>query len=119
MNINDVKQLKQHYQTNLIDKISTLLSISRDNVMADWSLDTTVINVSVSNQNTITNFTFEYKDNNFLIHSSAYKVVAQGSVPIGIIAESTTIELETIHQIFDIIVDVLSENNEGGESNVK
>ena len=52
--------------------------------------------------------TVEYDGTNFVIHSSAYQVVTKNNIPIGVVANFATISLNTIHTIFDIVVEVIN-----------
>lgn len=109
MNVNDVKQLKEHYESQLQTKLSALLGLQVESIYADWSLEKTVITIETNNQNILANYVFEYDGTNFVIHSSAYQVVANNNnAPIGIVASTATISLNTIHAIFDIVVEVIN-----------
>ena len=109
MNVNDVKQLKEYYETQLQTKLSALLGLQPESIYADWSLERTVITIETINQNILANYIFEYDGANFMIRSSAYQVVANNSNrTIGIVASTATINLNTIHAIFDIVVEVIN-----------
>lgn len=108
MNINDVKELKQKYQQELVERVAGLLGLSAESVMADWSLERTMVSVKLVNNNTITNFVFDWDGAEFVIHTSSYQLAMQGDLPIGITASSAAISLNTIHAIFDAVVDVLN-----------
>jgi hypothetical protein len=108
MNVNDVKQLKEHYESQLQTKLSALLGLQVESIYADWSLEKTVITIETNNQNILANYVFEYDGTNFIIHSSAYRIVAKNNAPIGIVASTATISLNTIHAIFDIVVEVIN-----------
>lgn len=108
MNINDVKQLKTYYETELKNRISKLLGLNSEAITTDWTLERTIISVSVSQQNTITNFSFEYNGTDSIIRTTSYQAVAQNNIIVGIIAGGATISLNTIHAIFDTVVEVLN-----------
>lgn len=108
MNINDVKQLKTYYETELKNRIAKLLGLNSETITTDWTLERTIISVSASQQNTITNFSFEYNGTDFIIRTTSYQAVAQNNIIVGIIAGSATISLNTIHAIFDTVVEVLN-----------
>lgn len=108
MNVNDVKQLKQHYETQLQSKLAQLLSLQPQSINVDWSLEKTVVAVATSQQNTFVDFVFEYDGTEFTIHSSAYQVATRNNMPIGVVVNTATINLNTIHAIFDTIVEVIS-----------
>lgn len=109
MNINDVKQLKQYYESQLQTKVASLLGLAAEAIKAEWSLEQTILTVSANQQNNIiTTFVFEYNGVDFIIHTSSYQIIVQDNMPSGIIAGNATIGLNTIHAIFDIVVDVLN-----------
>jgi restriction endonuclease len=108
MNVNDVKQLKQHYETQLQTKLSALLGLQAESIHAEWSLEKTIITIKTNNQNTLVDYIFEYDGTNFVIRSSAYQVVAKNNVLIGVVASVATIDLNTIHAIFDTVVEVIN-----------
>lgn len=108
MNINDVKQLKETYEEQLKTRISGLIGLPVEAISADWSLEKTVLKIDVNQQNTITTFAFEYDGTDFVLHTSSYQMVAQNDILIGVIASVATISLNTIHAIFDTVVDVLN-----------
>lgn len=108
MNINDVKELKATYEEQLKTRISGLIGLPVEAISADWSLEKTILRIDVNQQNTITTFAFEYDGEDFVLHTSSYQMVAQNDALIGIIASVATISLNTIHAIFDTVVDVLN-----------
>ena len=108
MNINDVKELKKHYEDSLKTRISALIGIPVEAIFVDWSLEKTILKVNANQQDTYTMFVFEYDGTDFVIHTSSYQVVTQNNMPIGVVASTATISLNTIHAIFDTIIEVLN-----------
>ena len=107
MNSNDVKQLKLHYETQLQEKLSKTLNLRPEAINANWTLNSTVVSIVINQATVLTNFVFEYVDDNLIIHTSSYEIMSYNGVPKGIVANSATIGLNTIHDIFDIIKEVL------------
>lgn len=120
MNINDVKDLKQYYEKTIVTELAKAIGINEDMVTANWTLENTTVNIMLNQENTITSFTFDYDGTEFIIHTSAYSIIANQNVPIGIVNESATISLNTIQLIFDTIVDTLTKsiNEDKGDSDV-
>lgn len=116
MNVNDVKQLKQHYETQLQSKLANLLTLQPQSIKVDWTLEKTVVTITTSQQNTFVDFIFEYDSTEFTIHSSSYQVATRNNMPVGIIANTATINLNTIHAIFDTIIEVISSSINEDES---
>ena len=112
MNVNDVKELKRKYETSLITNIAKILSLSTDAITAEWSLERTIVNVQLNKQNIVTNFVFDWDGTEFIMHNSSYQIVTQGKMPIGVVANSAAISLNTIHAIFDTIIDVLNSSTD-------
>ena len=108
MNINDVKELKTHYETALVERMAKVLNISADAIRADWSLERTIITVNVVNQSNITTFAFEYNGTELFVHSACRQVMEQNGAVMGIAIGTATITLNTIHAIFDTIIEVLN-----------
>lgn len=108
MNVNDVKQLKEYYEAQLQTKLSELLSLTKESVDVNWSLEKTTIAIGMSSNNMVTNYFFEYDGTNFIIHSSAHQIIIKNNIPVGIITSTATIDLNTIHAIFDTVVEVIN-----------
>ena len=113
MNINDVKELKQYYESQLQTKVASLLGLAAEAIKVQWSLEQTILTVTINQQNNvITTFVFEYNGVDFIIHTSSYQMIAQDSVPNGIIVGRATISLNTIHAIFDTFIEVLNDSTD-------
>ena len=108
MNINDIKQMKEHYELAIKNTIAEVLKIQDNAISVDWTLEQTIVNLTVYGQNNITHFVFKYSENDFVITTMSYQPVMENEMVLGIVAGTATINLITIETIRDIIADVLN-----------
>lgn len=110
MNINDVKDLKQYYEQTLATALIKLLGLNKeeDTISVNWTLERTNIKITTVSNNTVTIFDFNYDGTDFIISHSSRQVIMNGQVVSGVIAATSSISLNVIHSIFDVVVSVLN-----------
>lgn len=119
MNINDIKQMKDHYELTIKNTIAEVLNIQDTAISVDWTLEQTTVSLMLYSQNNITHFIFKYSEKDFVITTMSYQPVMENEMVLGIVANTATINLATIETIRDIIRDILNqginEDNSEGE----
>ena len=108
MNVNDVKQLKQHYENLLIERTAEIFKIDKKQVNANWDLQQTDVMISLSANNKISRYIFTYSDSNFIITAGSHQIITEQNIPVGVIAATSTIDLTSIEAIRDIIVETIN-----------
>lgn len=109
MNINDIKQMKDHYELAIKNAIAEALNIQDNAISVDWTLEQTTVNLMLYGQNNITRFVFKYSEKDFVITTMSYQPVVENEMVLGIVAGTATINLATIEAIRNIIDNVLNE----------
>ena len=109
MNAHDVIELKKAYEEAIVEQIATTLKVPQQQVAANWSLEQTIVDLRLfDNNNNITNFHFQYTDDNFIISTSSYQAVVSGEMVVGIVASTATVNLYTLEAIRTIISKVVN-----------
>jgi hypothetical protein len=109
MNAQDVKELKKTYEEAIVEQIATALKVQPQQITANWSLEQTTVDLRLfDNNNNITNFQFQYTDDNFVISTSSYQAVLSGEMVVGIVAGTATVNLYTLEAIRTIINGVVN-----------
>ena len=103
MNAQDVKELKKAYEETIVKQITAALKVQEQQVAANWSLEKTTVDLKLFDNNNITNFHFQYTDDNFIISTSSYQPVLSGEMVVGIIAGTATVNLYTLEVVRTII----------------
>ena len=109
MNKELMLEMKKAYESKLSTELASSLGMNAKNVVADWSLDQTVINITQID-NTATNiYTLTAKDNNILLTMLGYKIhkAANGAV-IAYEAMPMSIDISTLGALNSIITNVLN-----------
>ena len=109
MNINDIKQMKDHYELAVKNAIAEVLNIQDNAISVDWSLEQTIVNLMLYGQDNITRFVFKYSEKDFVIKTMSYQPVVENEMVLGIVAGTAIINLATIETIRNIIDNVLNE----------
>ena len=108
MNAQDVKELKKSYEEAIVKQIATALKVQEQQVTANWSLEKTIVDLRLFDNNNITSFHFQYTDDNFVISTTSYQAVLSGEMVVGIIAGTATVNLYTLEVIRAIINKVIN-----------
>ena len=109
MNKEQVLEMKKAYESKLSTELASALGMDAKNVVADWSLDQTVINITQAD-NTVTNiYTLTAKDNNVLLTMLGYKIhkAANGAI-IAYEATPMSIDMSTLGALNDIVTNILN-----------
>ena len=108
MNKELILEMKKAYESKLSAELASALGMDTKNVVADWSLDQTVINITQVD-NTATNiYTLTAKDNNILLTMLGYKIhkAANGAI-IAYEATPMSIDIATLGALNSIVMNIL------------
>lgn len=109
MNKELILEMKKAYESKLSAELASALGMDTKNVVADWSLDQTVINITQVD-NTATNiYTLTAKDNNILLTMLGYKIhkSANGAI-IAYEAMPMSIDMATFGALNSIVMNILN-----------
>ena len=109
MNKELMLEMKKAYENKLSTELASALGMDVKNVVADWSLDQTVINITQAD-NTATNiYTLTAKDNNISLTMLGYKIhkSANGTI-IAYEATPMSIDLTTLDALNGIVTNILN-----------
>jgi hypothetical protein len=109
MNKELILEMKKAYESKLSTELASALGMDTKNVVADWSLDQTVINITQVD-NTATNiYTLTAKDNNILLTMLGYKThkSANGAI-IAYEATPMSIDIATFGALNSIVMNILN-----------
>lgn len=109
MNKELILEMKKAYESKLSAELSSALGIDAKNVVADWSLDQTVINITQSDDTTTNIYTLTAKDNNVLLTMLGYKIhrATNGAI-IAYEAMPMSIDVSTLGALNSIIMSILN-----------
>ena len=109
MNKELILEMKKAYENKLSTELASALGMDTKNVVADWSLDQTVINITQAD-NTATNiYTLTAKDNSILLTMLGYKIhkAANGAI-IAYEATPMSIDIATFGALNSIVMSILN-----------
>ena len=109
MNKELILEMKKAYENKLSTELASALGMDTKNVVADWSLDQTVINITQAD-NTATNiYTLTAKDNSILLTMLGYKIhkAANGAI-IAYEATPMSIDIATFGAHNSIVMSILN-----------
>jgi hypothetical protein len=109
MNQETVQQLKNYYETRLIDELSTLLNYDKTCFSALWQLDKTEVHIVVQNKEVLSTFHLTY-DNTLTIAMKGQRILLAGQTIVGLEVLNSSIDLNTFNQINNIFATVLNES---------
>ena len=109
MNKEQILEMKKAYESKLSTELASALGMDTKNIVADWSLDQTVISITQADD-TVTNiYTLTAKDNNVLLTMLGYKIhkAANGAI-IAYEATPMSIDIATLGALNSIVMTVLN-----------
>ena len=108
MNLQNLKELKQYYETQLIDTLSSVLKADRANFAAEWSINRAVVYFTMVDGNMISNYQFIYTDT-LIISAQTHEMIMNGTKQVhGIISTPTIIDMPTMNIINNIFETILN-----------
>lgn len=109
MNKELILEMKKAYESKLSTELASALGMDARNVVADWSLDQTVINITQASDTTTNIYTLTAKDNNISLTMLGYKV-HRGTNGAIIAYEATpmSIDLATFNALNSIVMNILN-----------
>lgn len=109
MNKEQVLEMKKAYESKLSTELASALGMDAKNVVADWSLDQTVINITQADNTSTNIYTLTARDNNVLLTMLGYKIhkAANGAI-IAYEATPMSIDMSTLGALNDIVTNILN-----------
>lgn len=109
MNKEQILETKKAYESKLSTELASALGMDTKNIVVDWSLDQTVINITQTDDTTTNVYTLTAKDNNVLLTMLGYKIhkSANGAI-IAYEAMPMSIDMATLGGLNGIIMTVLN-----------
>ena len=74
MNKEQILEMKKAYESKLSTELASALGMDTKNIVADWSLDQTVISITQADDTATNIYTLTAKDNNVLLTMLGYKI---------------------------------------------
>lgn len=109
MNKEQILEMKKAYESKLSAELASALGMDAKNVVADWSLDQTVINITQISDTATNIYTLTAKDNAVLLTMLGYKIhhAANGAI-IAYEATPMSIDLSTLGALNSIVMNILN-----------
>lgn len=109
MNKEQILETKKAYESKLSTELASALGIDAKNIVADWSLDQTVINITQADDTATNVYTLTAKDNNVLLTMLGYKIhkSANGAI-IAYEAMPMSIDMATFGALNNIVMNTLN-----------
>ena len=109
MNKEQMLEMKKAYENKLSTELASALGMDTKNIVAEWSLDQTVINITQTDNNTTSIHTLTVKDNNILLTMFGYRI-HQGASGAIIAYEATpmSIDISTLGALNSIVMNILN-----------
>jgi hypothetical protein len=109
MNKELILEMKKAYESKLSTELASVLGMDAKNVVADWSLDQTVINITQASDTATNIYTLTAKDNNISLTMLGYKIHrgANGAI-IAYEATPMSIDLSTLGALNSIVMNILN-----------
>ena len=109
MNKEQMLEIKKAYENKLSTELASVLGMDAKNVVADWSLDQTVINITQADNTTANIYTLTANDNSMSLTMFGYKIhkAANGAI-IAYEAIPMTIDISTFGALNSIVMSILN-----------
>ena len=109
MNKEQILEMKKAYESKLSTELASALGMDAKNIVADWSLDQTVISITQADDTATNIYTLTAKDNNVLLTMLGYKIhkSANGAI-IAYEAMPMSIDMATFGALNSIVMSVLN-----------
>lgn len=109
MNKELILEMKNAYESKLNTELASALNIDAKDIVVDWSLDQTVINITRVYDTTTNIYTLTAKDNNVLLTMLGYKIYkAANGATIAYEAIPMSINMSTFSALDSIIMNILN-----------
>ena len=104
-----ILEMKKAYESKLSAELASALGMDAKNIVADWSLDQTVINITQISDTATNIYTLTAKDNAVLLTMLGYKIhhAANGAI-IAYEATPMSIDLSTFGALNSIVMNILN-----------
>lgn len=118
MNKELILEMKKAYESKLSIELASALGMDAKDVVTDWSLDQTVVNITQASNTTTNIYTLTAKDNNISLTMLGYKIhkSTNGAI-IAYEATPMSIDLTTLDALNGIVMNILNSDPLAAETN--
>ena len=104
-----ILEMKKAYESKLSTELASALGMDAQNIVAEWNLDQTVVNITQADDATANIYTLTAKDNNIVLTMLGYKIhkAASGAI-IAYETMPMSIDMATLGALNNIIMSVLN-----------